>query len=296
MLKIRVPATSANLGPGFDSLGLALNLWNEISFEAADKTSYQVSGEGAERLNRSARNLLTRAFVRLHEVCGTQAPKVRIQAHNNIPLSSGLGSSAAAIVTGLFAANQFLGKPLPEMELLKLGADMEGHPDNVAAALFGGLVVSVITPEGIMARRFEVPEFCVVIVKPRVDWPTRVARAVLPKSISRADAVFNIGHAVLVTDALRLGDLDFLKKVMADRIHEPYRLKHISGGMAAYETASRIGAAALSGAGPSIITFVEPELAEKAQREIVTAFGQYGVMARGIITTPSNGGIEQTAI
>jgi homoserine kinase len=290
MIKLRVPATSANLGPGFDCLGLALNIWNEVSFEPAEKLSYKVSGEGAEKLNKGTKNLLTKAFTLVHEICGREMKGARICAHNEILMSSGLGSSAAAIVAGLFGANQILGCPLTETELLKLATEMEGHPDNVAPALLGGLVVSVMAGEEIITRRYEIPEFTVVIVKPNMEWPTKIARAVLPKSVSRADSIYNIGRAVLVVDALCNGDLDLLQSVMDDRIHQPYRLKHISGGMNAYKTAKQFGAAALSGAGPSIIAFVPREKAEQAKAEIQSVFEERGFETKGIITTPGSMG------
>lgn len=293
MIKIRVPATSANLGPGFDCLGLALNIWNEISFETAEKITYQVTGEGAEKLNKGARNLLTKAFTNVYEICGKELKGVAIRAHNEILMSSGLGSSAAAIVTGFFGSNEMLGKPLSDNELLKLATEMEGHPDNVAPALFGGLVVSVMTHEEIITKRYEIPELTLVIVKPIIDWPTRTARAVLPKSVSRTDAIHNIGRATLVVDALRTGDLSLLQKVMDDRIHQPYRLRHISGGMAAYKTAKQFGAAALSGAGPSIINFVPPENAEQARKEIAQIFQERGIETREIVTKPANQGVHK---
>ncbi|MDO9301229.1 MAG: homoserine kinase, partial [Anaerolineales bacterium] len=181
MIKIRVPATSANLGPGFDCLGLALNIWNEVSFESAEKISYHVTGEGAEKLNKGTRNLLTKAFALVYEVCGQEMRGASIRAKNEIFMSSGLGSSAAAIVAGLFGANEMLGKPLNENELLKLATEMEGHPDNVAPALLGGLVISVMSGDEIITRRYEIPDFTIVIVKPNMEWPTKIARAVLPK-------------------------------------------------------------------------------------------------------------------
>src|SRR5688572_12013614 len=293
MLKIRVPATSANLGPGFDCMGLALDIWNEISFEAAEKTTYLVAGEGAEKFNKSTKNLLTKAFARLHEINGKKTTAVAIRSHNEIFVSSGLGSSAAAIVAGLFGANEFLGNPLKHTELLKLASEMEGHPDNVAPALFGGLVISVIAREEIITRRYEVPELAVVVVKPNVDWPTRVARAVLPKSISRTDAIFNIGRAALVVDALHNGDLELLQKAMDDRIHQPYRLKHISGVMPAYKAAKRFGAAALSGAGPSIIAFVSPENSARAITEIASVFEERGIETKSITTKPTEFGVHK---
>ncbi|KXK15255.1 MAG: homoserine kinase [Chloroflexi bacterium OLB14] len=291
MIKIRVPATSANLGPGFDCLGLALDIWNEISFESAEKMSHFVIGEGAEKLNKGFRNLLTKSFALVHSVCGKKLSTVKIEASNKIFMSSGLGSSAAAIVAGLCGANEILNKPLSENDLLKLATETEGHPDNVAPALLGGLLTSIITRDEIIWRRYEMPEWTIVIVNPQVEWLTKTARAVLPKSISRTDAVFNIGRTALVIDALRNGDLSLLQKVMDDRIHQPYRLKHISGGTSAYKIAKTFGAAALSGAGPSIINFVEATSAEKARREIINIFEERGIETKSIVTKPSNQGV-----
>lgn len=293
MIKIRVPATSANLGPGFDCMGLALDVWNDIAFEPAEKITYHVTGEGAEKFNKGSRNLLAKAFAALHEVCGKPLMGASIRARNEIPVSSGLGSSAAAIVAGLLGANEMLGKPLGEPDLLKVATEMEGHPDNVAPAFSGGLVISVMTRDEIITRRYEMPPLALVIVKPLVEWPTKIARAVLPKSISRTDAVYNIGRAILVADALRGGDLDLLQKVMDDRIHQPYRLRHISGGTAAYKAARRFGAAALSGAGPAIIAFVSPEKAQAAKAEIQAVYEERGIETRGIITKPSGQGAHR---
>lgn len=292
MIKIRVPATSANLGPGFDCLGMALELWNETAFEPADQFKFRASGEGAEKLNKGTRNLLTKAYARVYEICGKRLQGVRISAHNEILISSGLGSSAAAIIAGLCGANETLGKPLSETDLLKLGTELEGHPDNVAPALFGGLVVSAVTGGEIIWRRYAVPQWTVVVVKPELEWLTKTARAVLPKSVSRADAIFNIGRTALVVDALRTGDPDLLKKAMDDRIHQPYRLRHISGGMAAYKVARKFGAAALSGAGPAIILFTEPERAEPAKKEIQSVFEERGIAAKGFVIRPALAGVH----
>lgn len=293
MIKIRVPATSANLGPGFDCLGLALDIWNEVSFEQAEKMSHFVVGEGAEKLNKGIRNLLTKSFARVHEVCGKKLSQVKILANNKIFMSSGLGSSAAAIMAGLYGANEILNKPLSENDLLKLATEMEGHPDNVAPALLGGLIVSVMARDEIIWRRYEIPDWTIVLVKPQLEWLTKTARAVLPKSVSRADAIFNIGRTSLVIDALRNGDLSLLQNVMDDRIHQPYRLRHISGGTTAYKTAKEYGAAALSGAGPSIICFVKTALAETARQEISKVFEERGIETKSLITKPSKLGVHR---
>jgi homoserine kinase len=289
---LHIPATSANLGPGFDCLGLALDLWNILRVEydpaGAPGWRYWAEGEGADLLNQSPENLLTGSFQRLVDVCGRGLPgAVSLRASNGIPLGSGMGSSAAAIVGGLVAANRLLGQPLSEMDLLELATEIEGHPDNVAPALLGGLVASVSGQAGVLARRFDLPLLSLVIVKPEVELPTRVARAVLPETVSRGDAVFNIGRAVLVTEALRAGDLPLLAQVMEDKIHQPYRLKHIRGAESAYQVAKTCGAAALSGAGPSLIAFVEPGCEEQARGLMMAAFGEAGVGCRAWVTRPS---------
>jgi homoserine kinase len=295
MLKIRVPATSANLGPGFDCIGLALDIWNEISFEPAEEIIFQVTGEGADRLDNQPNNLLIRSFQQVYDLCGKKQAGIKIKSHNHILLSSGLGSSASAIVAGIFGANEMLGRPLDINALLKLAAQIEGHPDNVAPALLGGLVVSVLDGDEITFRRYEIPKFTVVIVKPAVNFSTHVARSVLPQSVARADAIFNIGRATLVVDALRCNDLDLLKKVMDDKIHQPYRLEHIPAGLKAYQTARNFGAAALSGAGPSIICFVEAGKTEEALSSIQAVFEGEGIAARGFVTQPSNAGCHLCA-
>ena len=290
MITIRVPATTANLGPGFDCIGLALDLWNEVQFEADDQITFRVTGEGANQLDNQPNNLLVEAFLRVYELCGQDSKGATIRSHNQIPPSSGMGSSAAALVAGIFGANELLGRPLNQADMLKLATELEGHPDNVAPALLGGLVVSVMNEGEILSRRYETPSLAAVIVKPDVDWPTRVARAVLPPSVPRADAIFNIGRTALVVDALRSGDLDLLRKAMDDRLHQPYRLERIPGGKAAFEAARHFGAAALSGAGPSILCFVESGQERQALTAIQTAFEAAGVLARGLVTRPSTQG------
>lgn len=215
---------------------------------------------------------------------------VSISSRNEILMSSGLGSSAAAIVAGALGANEMLGKPMKQGDLLKLAADLEGHPDNVSPALLGGLVISTQADDKIIWRRHEIPEWTIVIVKPQLEWTTKMARAVLPKSVSRADAIFNIGRSVLVVEALQSGDLELLRTAMDDRIHQSYRLRHISGGAAAYKTARNFGAAALSGAGPSIILFTVPDRAEDARTQIASVFEERGIQAKSLVTKPVNTG------
>lgn len=264
---IKVPATSANLGPGFDALGLALDLWNETvlstdfitdSRTKTDKISISIVGEGAGWLAPNEKNLIVRAAQKVAERAGKTLPVFHAECINAIPLSSGLGSSSAAILTGLLAGNALLENPFTREEILNLASEMEGHPDNVAPALLGGLVVSTIEDGKVIARQIPMSkEVQITVALPDFYLPTKQARAALPKRITLKNAVHNISRGILVVEALRTGDLDLLAKVMTDKLHQPYRLKLIPGALSALEAAREAGAAAvaLSGAGPSLIAF-----------------------------------------
>ena len=279
---IKVPATSANLGPGFDSLGLALDLWNETVVTLAIEFSVRVKGEGEEKLATGEKNLIVRAAQRLAECAGRSLPTFHADCVNQIPLSSGLGSSAAATLTGLLAGNALLGNPFLREEILTIASEMEGHPDNVAPALMGGLVVSTVENDKVIARQIPiVTAAAVTIVLPDFHLPTKEARAALPEKVSLKDAVHNISRAVLVTEAFRNGDMDLLGKAMTDTLHQPYRLPLIPGALSAMEAAKEAGAdaVALSGAGPSLIAFsskAEAGIGESMKR----AFEAAGLAAR----------------
>jgi len=297
-VSVKVPATTANLGPGFDALGLALTLWNETAFEAVEAFSLRIEGEGAESLVADHENLIVRAARRAYETAGTQMPPLGIRCINRIPLGAGLGSSAAAIVTGLLGANALLGEPLSSEEILNLAVDMEGHPDNVAPALLGGLVVSTMDEGRVIAHRIVVgatglPPLSVTVVVPDFDFPTRKARAALPEQVPLKDAVHNISRAVLVAEALRTGDLELLGRAMDDALHQPYRLPLIPGAREAMEAAKRAGAAAaaLSGAGPGLVAFSakpEPGIGASMRR----AFEAAGLRARSFELEVSQNGAE----
>jgi len=260
---VKVPATSANLGPGFDALGLALDLWNETEFTTADKFVLRIAGEGAERLAPNPKNLIVRSMQRVYEMVDQKMPAVNIHCINRIPLASGLGSSAAAIITGLLGANEMLGNPFSNADILNLATELEGHPDNVAPALSGGLVACTtsysqsINECKVIARKLSIKPCAITIALPDFHFPTKQARAALPKRVSMKDAVQNISRAVLVTEAFRTGDLDLLGQVMDDALHQPYRLPLIPGALKAMDAAKKAGASAvaLSGAGPSLIAF-----------------------------------------
>jgi homoserine kinase len=260
---VKVPATTANLGPGFDALGLALDLWNEAEFVATNDRQIIVTikGEGESFLPTDANNPIVDAALQIYDLAKKPCSGLRVSCINRVPVSSGLGSSSAAMLTGMLGANALLGNPFNDEEILKLAIETEGHPDNVAPAMLGGLVASIVYEDRVISLKLPAranrSPMHVTVVFPDFDFPTKQARAILPKQVDRKDAIYNISRAVLVTEALRTGDLDLLGKAMTDALHQPYRIPLIPGAQAAMDAAHHAGAAAvaLSGAGPSLIAF-----------------------------------------
>src|SRR5262245_57369726 len=267
-VRVRVPASSANLGPGFDALGLALSLHNIVEIEESDRISVTVEGEGAGRLDRGAANVVSRGAAMAFETAGRLFRGASIRRLNRIPLGRGLGSSAAAWVGGLVGANALLGSSLDRDALVTLAARAEGHPDNVAAALLGGLTVSCATEGRIVAVRLPVPAALRwVVLVPETESATREARAVLPDTVPRADAVFNVQRVSLLLAALGSGRTELLSVAMQDRLHQPYRLR-LFPWMTAVEAAARDAGAlgcVLSGAGSAILAAVKASPADVAK-------------------------------
>lgn len=257
---VRVPASSANLGPGFDSLGLALALYNEVVAEESDHVGVTVEGEGAGMLGAGETNVVARGVRAAYEAAGRKFHGVALRCLNRIPLARGLGSSAAAWVGGLVAGNALLGAPLDRQAILDLAARAEGHPDNVAAAVYGGLTVACASGETVRAVRLTVPpRLRWVALIPEVTSSTTEARAVLPPSVPRADAVFNVQRVALLLAALAVDRADTLALALEDRLHEPYRLKLFPWMPAVTAAARQAGAlgCVLSGAGPSLLAVVD---------------------------------------
>jgi len=278
-VRVRVPASSANLGPGFDALALALALYNEIELEASDRVVVRVRGEGEGRLDPGAHNVVARGTRMAFEAAGRRFEGAVIDCVNRIPLSRGLGSSAAAWVGGLVGGNALLGCPLDRNALLDLAVRAEGHPDNVAAALLGGLTVSCVTDAGVAAVPLPVPAVIEwVALVPDRESSTREARAVLPDTVSRADAVFNVQCASLLLAALGTGRVELLSPAMRDRLHQPYRLRLFPWMSAVAAAASEAGAlaCALSGAGSAMLAAVRGS-SEAVARAMEAALHAAGV-------------------
>jgi homoserine kinase len=288
---VRIPATSANLGPGFDALGLALALHNEVTAAEHDRVTVRVSGEGAGRLPTDGRNVIARGVRLAYEAAGRPFPGVALECVNRTPTARGLGSSAAAWVGGLVAGDALLGGPLGREALVTLAAQAEGHPDNVAAALLGGLTVSCAGAEGVTAVALPVPrDLTWVVLVPEVTGATAEARAVLPDSVPRADAVFNVQRVALLLAGLQAGRPAALARALDDRLHQPYR-RRLFPWMPDVVVAARAAGAlgcVLSGAGPALLAVVAGDGGGVA-RAMEEALGRAGLAgaARALPVDPA---------
>ena len=251
---VRVPATSANLGPGFDCLGIALDLQLEVtaSLNEVDQFIYQGKGQLPDEPN----NLMHQGFRRVFAHLGKDAPKVRLEVNNPIPLARGLGSSSAALTAGLAAANHFAGTALSRDDLFQLAAKIEGHPDNVAPAVYGGYTVAALQEDGIyLCRSLPLPEsWQFLFAVPAFELLTSEARRVLPATYSRDDLIFNSSRAALWSLAVAQNEPGLLRAAHQDRAHEPYREPLIPGLAMCRAQLYKVGAYAayLSGAGPTL--------------------------------------------
>lgn len=274
---VRVPATTANLGPGFDCLGLALDIHNTVTISCSDSFEVEVTGEGTEELPRNRKNVAYRAVEVVARAAGMSVPPVRLALDNRIPLARGLGSSAAAIVGGLVAGDAFLGADLSNDRLLDLACQMEGHPDNVAAALLGGCTVVVRDGERLVHTKLPLPpKLQAALFIPDFTLETREARRVLPRRVDMADAVFNVGRASLLAASLATGAVGLLRTATQDALHQPYRKSLFPGMETLFNAALDAGSLGvfLSGAGPTVLALVQDDagpvmraLAGAAQRE-----------------------------
>lgn len=281
-LTVTVPATSANLGPGFDCLGLALGLYNTVEVTAREAGMLvTVEGEGQGIIAVDERNMMVQAMQRLSDQVGQPLPGLHLRQVNRIPVTSGLGSSAAAVLAGLLAANQLLGEQLSREEVLDLAVAIEGHPDNMAPALYGGLVMANRDGERLLVERLPVADLHVAVVVPDFALLTVEARAALPPHVPFADAVFNLGRLGLLLRALAEGDYEQLATAMQDRLHQPYRLPLVPGMAAAFDAARAADAhgVAISGAGPGVIAFA-PDGHEAIAAAMQQAFAAAGLGSR----------------
>ena len=291
---VLAPATTANLGPGFDCLGMALDLWNRIdvmSDTAGDDSGpiVEISGEGMGELGAGDDNLVYRAMAFLFHEADREMPPVRIRCHNEIPLARGLGSSAAAISAGLVAANTMCSQAFTSNELLEMAATLEGHPDNVAAAVLGGLQLVVSDGPQLYTASINLPpEIHAVLFIPEHRIATADARSVLKREVSLEDAVFNMGRAALLVAGMTTNHPEYLGVATQDRLHQPYRQHLFPAMKLLFKAAEDAGAMGvfLSGSGSTVLAFTLGREMTVAY-EMAEAAKQAGVPGRLEITQPS---------
>lgn len=289
-VSVKVPATTANLGPGFDCLGLALPIYNEITVEETvmpgsgieiniieDSETYDILS-----IPRDKDNIVYKAIELLYNFVGQSVSDIKITIKTNIPVARGLGSSASVIVGGLMAANKLLGNPADDAVLLSIASEVEGHPDNVTPALFGGFCLSSMEDDGSVSySKIEWPKdwkFTVLI--PDYELDTRIARSVLPESISIPDAAYNVRKCAMLVDAVYRQDAELMKKSLKDKLHQPYRENLIKGFKELNELLANkenILGCVISGAGPTILVISKNDGFEKVVNEVVQIFEDFNV-------------------
>jgi len=294
---VTVPATTANLGPGFDCIGAALTLYNQFKFTRLDLSSSEsgqavvgvsikVVGSEADRVRTDASNLVYQSFLKLYQHLGQTPPPVQIEIQLGVPLARGLGSSATAIVGGLVAGNLLAGSPLDQGEIMNIAIALEGHPDNVVPALLGGCRLAA-TSNSQGTNSWEIcdipwhPNLFPVVAIPSFELSTAEARRVLPAEYSRADAIFNTAHLGLLLRGLETGRSEWLQAALQDRIHQPYRKALISGYDAVHSAAIQAGAygMVISGAGPTLLAVVNSAQAAAVETAMKNAWQAQGITA-----------------
>lgn len=280
-ITVRVPATSANLGPGFDTLGLALASYNVVTATPAAETTVTIKGEGAGRLATDSRNLVYRALVAGFQARGAEPPAMALHCENVIPVARGLGSSSSAIAAGLVLANEYLDHALSSDDLVRIGTRLEGHPDNVVPCLLGGVRVSVMHEGEVITCPISAPHALhAVAFVPDIPMRTQEARAALPKSVPFKTAVFNVSRAALLVAALSQNRLDLLGAATEDMLHQPPRSRIFPAFPSIIQAARAAGAhgAFLSGAGSSVLALVtsNADTIGKAMLRAAEAHGVYG--------------------
>jgi homoserine kinase len=282
----RIPASTANLGAGFDALGLGLARYLRVTVQPADRLSIESKGVSAERIPGNEENLIYKVAVSTAKHRNRALPSFRLEIDNEIPLARGMGSSAAAIIAGITCYEILTGDELDEQALFRCAFDFEDHPDNLGACLYGGLIAGVAADDGtVQVARLQIPcKLATVVVIPSFELSTGKARAVLPKTYSFHDIIYNTQRSALTIAALITCNKKLLREAMKDRIHQPYRAKLIPGLEEILELkADGLLGVALSGAGPTVFAFVEPELAGRVGDAIVGKYKEHGVDAAALL-------------
>ena len=279
---VRVPASTSNLGAGFDALSLALDRYLKCSVEPAESVKIEAGGVDRALIPTTPDNLIYRAALSATGMRGRALPPFRMTIENEIPLARGMGSSAAAIVAGITCYEIMANDPLNQQDLFRCAFEFESHPDNLAAALFGGLVATAVADDGtvLVSKPVISGRVAGMVVIPSFELSTEKARSVLPQAYSRKDVVYNIQRSALTVAALTSGDWTLMREAMRDRIHQPYRARLIPGleEILSLELDGLFGIA-LSGAGPTVFAFADPDHSDAVGRTIAGIFKRHGVEA-----------------
>ena len=279
---IQVPATSANLGPGFDCLGLALQLYNTLTIETGHPFNITLEGKYVDGIPTDESNLIWRTMVQFWNEAHFPIPHLSLSQVNNIPPARGLGSSSAAIISGIMAANALLPRPWSRLELLQFANRIEGHPDNVTPALYGGVTLAIPTSSGVLPKVLPpAADLKAVVIIPDLLLKTEAARNILPAEVSRSEAVYNIAHTALLIHAFMSGDYDSLREGMQDKLHQEKRSALIPGMKEALQAALDAGAcsSALSGSGPTLLALTYPQKGNDVAAAMLDAIKQKGTDA-----------------
>lgn len=302
--RVRVPASTSNIGPGFDCLGCGFKLYNTFEFQVgrAPKDSHRIEFTGPERGNLKplADNLVHAAARFLYEALGRDLPPLSVRADVHVPNARGLGSSATAIVAGLVAANVVAGSPMKRHALLEVACEFEGHPDNVTPSLLGGLTAAIITVSGrvIVARHKPHERIGFVILSPDYEVPTKPARRVLPNQIRREDAIANCSRLPLLIEAIAKGRFQDLAILTEDRLHEPFRMPLYQRFDDLKAVALGAGAASvtLSGAGPSMLAIAPKKSCPNIATQWEAALGDFGLGGKARSLDPDFSGARVTVL
>lgn len=296
-VRVRIPASTANLGPGFDTLGMALELYAWIDMAIAETTIIHLHGDQMRGIPIDKKNLVYRVAQQVFATAGVNYPELEISMYSDIPLTRGLGSSASAIIGGMYAANALAGGKLSNEQLFQLATKLEDHPDNVGASLYGGIVVASWDGQRAHSIRIEPDHRLEVLVAiPDFYLATEKARNALPKQVLMKDAVYNVSHSSLLVAALCTGNLPAIRLAMKDALHQPYRSALIPGMELILRDADQYGAlgVALSGAGPTLLALVDKNESNKTELEafLLNTLRSQNVNAQLLWLKPSAKGVE----
>lgn len=297
---VRVPATTANIGSGFDTLGMSLGLYNVVQFVPDENvkledTMIDAEGEGVDQITTGLDNMIIKAMDVTASKAGRTLPGGSMYLINRIPFARGLGSSSAALASGVFLANLLMGEPFNRKELLDITAEMEGHPDNAAPAILGGFCMALIENGNVVAERIDIPsQWKGVVAIPDFELHTEKARAVLPASYGRSDVVHNIGAVSFLMAAFMYNKPEYLKFGLDDHVHVPYRLGLIPGSEEVIRSSVKAGAygATISGSGPTIIAFSPSDKAHLVGESMVSTFKHHGITSSYIVLDFDQSGIS----